>query len=94
VNQTDENGNTALMFAADKCDRFTLKLLLAAGAKVGLRNKMNLTALQMSIYSGEPAVEELILAGARLDPETAKAYLEGYKDNPKALALVRKAMAK
>lgn len=91
LNQVDENGNTALMFAADKCDRATVRLLISAGAKIGLRNKGGLTALEMSIVSGNPGVEELIAAGARLDRQKAKDYLEAYKGNPKALALVKKA---
>ena len=94
ANQTDENGNTVLMFAADKCDRATVKLLISAGAKVGVRNKSNMTALEMSIASANSGVEELIAAGARLDPATAKTYLEAYKDDPQALARVKKAMAK
>jgi len=94
VNQTDENANTALMFAADKCDRELLRLLLAAGAMVNPRNGSGLTALEMALWSGNDGLEELIAAGARLKPETAKAYLEAYKDNPKAVALVKKAAAK
>jgi HEAT repeat protein len=93
VNQVDENKNTALMFAADSCDRETLRLLLKAGAQVNAKNKMGLTALQMGIVTGNPGLEELIVAGARLDPATAKAYAEAYKSNPKALALVKKASA-
>jgi HEAT repeat protein len=91
VNQADENGNTALMFGAEKCDRATVRMLLDAGAKVGARNKMNLNALEMSLISVNTGVEELIAAGARLDAKTAKDYLDAYKDNPRALALVKKA---
>lgn len=91
VNAQDEKKNTALMFAADKCDRETLRLLLKAGAKRDAKNWANLTALQMGIVSGNPGLEELIAAGARLDAATAKAYAEAYKNNPKALALVKKA---
>jgi HEAT repeat protein len=91
VNQVDENKNTALMFAADSCDRETLRMLLKAGANINARNQGGLTALQMGIVTGNPGLEELIAAGARLDPATAKAYSEAYKSNPKALALVKKA---
>lgn len=91
VNQVDEKKNTALMFAADKCDRQTLRLLLKAGAKVNARNWANLTALEMGIVSGNPGLEELIEAGARLDAAKAKAWSEAYKKNPKALALIKKA---
>ena len=91
VNQKDEKQNTALMFAADKCDRETLRMLLKAGAKLNAKNWAGLTALQMGIVTGNPGLEELIAAGARLDPATAKAYAEAYKRNPKAVALVKKA---
>jgi HEAT repeat protein len=91
VNQVDENRNTALMFAADKCDRPTLRLLLKAGARIDAKNGSGLTALQMGIVSGNPGLEELIAAGARLDAATAKAYAEAYKGNPRALTLVKRA---
>jgi len=93
VNQKDEKQNTALMFAADKCDRETLRMLLKAGAKLDAKNWAGLTALQMGIATGNPGLEELIAAGARLDPATAKAYAEAFKRNPKAVALVKKASA-
>ena len=91
VNRKDEKQNTALMFAADKCDRETLRMLLKAGAKLDAKNFAGLTALQMGIGTGNPGLEELIAAGARLDPATAKAYAEAFKRNPKAVALVKKA---
>jgi len=91
VNAQDEKKNTPLMFAADKCDRETLRLLLKAGAKRDAKNWANLTALQMGIVSGNPGLEELIAAGSRLDAATARAYADAYKNNPKALALVKKA---
>jgi len=94
VNLEDEKRNTALMFAAGTCDRETLRLLLKAGAKLNAKNFAGLTALQMGIVSGNPGLEELIAAGARLDPATAKAYADAYKSNPKALELIRKAAAK
>ncbi|MGE5276956.1 MAG: HEAT repeat domain-containing protein [Acidobacteriota bacterium] len=94
VNAQDEKKNTPLMFAADQCDRETLRMLLKAGAKRDAKNWAGLTALQMGIVSGNPGLEELIAAGARLDPATAKAYAEAYKSNPKALALVKKASAR
>ncbi len=93
VNKEDEKKNTALMFAADKCDRETLRMLLKAGAKRDAKNWSGLTALQMGLFSGNPGLEELIAAGARLDKATAAAYAEAYKKNPKALALIKKATA-
>jgi HEAT repeat protein len=94
VNAVDDKKNTALMFAAGDCDRETLRVLIKAGAKVDAKNWAGLTALQSGIYSGNPGLEELIAAGARLDAATAKAYAESYKGNPKALALIQKATAR
>ena len=94
VNQEDEKKNTALMFAADNCDRATIRLLLKAGARIDHRNAMGLNALEMGIVSGNPGLEELIAAGARLDPVKAKAWSQAYKSNPRALALIKKASAK
>lgn len=94
VNATDEKKNTALIFAANHCDRQTLRILLKAGARLNARNWANLTALELSIVTGNPGLEELIDAGARLDPAKAKSFAEAYKNNPRALALIRKAAAK
>ncbi|MEO8432111.1 MAG: HEAT repeat domain-containing protein [Acidobacteriota bacterium] len=91
VNQLDENKNTALFMAADKCDRQTLRMLLKAGAKLNARNGSGLTALEMGIVMGNPGVEELIAAGARLAPDKAKTWGEAYKKNPKVMGLIRKA---
>ena len=93
VNQLDEKKNSALMFAADTCDRQTFRMLLKAGAKLNQRNWSNLTALEMGIVSGNPGLEELIDAGARLDAAKAKDWAEAYKKNPRALALIKKASA-
>jgi HEAT repeat protein len=94
VNAVDDKKNTALMFAAGDCDRETMRLLIQAGSKVDAKNWAGLTALQSGIYSGNPGLEELIAAGARLDAATAKTYAESYKGNPKALALIKKARAR
>ncbi|MCG6962766.1 MAG: HEAT repeat domain-containing protein [Acidobacteria bacterium] len=94
VNATDENGNTPLMFAGDKCDPAVIRQLIKAGARYDLRNGSGLTALEMGIWSGNDGLEALIEAGARLDAKTAAAYEEAYKSMPRALALVRKARRK
>lgn len=94
VNQLDENKNTALMFAVSNCDRPTIRLLLKAGTKIDLRNGTGLNALESGIVSGNPGLEELIAAGARLDPQKAKSWAEAYKGNPAALALIKKATPK
>ena len=89
VNQIDlVGGNTALMFAAESCDRTTVRMLLAAGAKMSIRNMTNSSALEGAIVAASPGAEELIAAGARLDPKTAKQYLESYKDyTPRDIAV-------
>lgn len=89
----DEMGNTPLMFAADKCDTAVIVKLLKGGAKYGARNTMGMAALEMAMWSGNDGLQALIDAGARLKPETAKAYAEAYKANPKALELIKKATA-
>ena len=94
VNLSDDHKNTPLMWAAEKCDRATIRLLLAAGAKLDVRNQSNMNALEGSVFSGNSGVEELIAAGARLDAQKVKDYLEAYKDDPKAVALIRKAAVK
>lgn len=91
VNAADANGNTPLMFAADKCDAVLIGSLLAAGAEVGARNNAGLAALEMTIWSGNDGLEALINAGARLSAETAAAYRKAYQANPAAVALVDKA---
>jgi len=95
VNAGDTHGNTPLSEAASKgCDRETIKILLAAGAKIGATNAAGLTAFEMGLYSGHDGLEELIAAGYRLPPEKAKAYAQGYATNPAALALIKKATKK
>ncbi len=91
ANAADARGNTPLMLAADKCDGALLGTLLAAGAKVDARNAAGLTALEMTIWSGNDGLEALIGSGARLSPDKAAAYRDAYKANPKAIALIDKA---
>ena len=91
-NLADANGNTALMTAAGKgCDRELMKILIAAGAKVGATNSAGLTAFEMGLFVGHDGLEELIAAGYRLPPEKAKMYEQGYAGKPAALAMIKKA---
>lgn len=95
VNGTDAHGNSAMTEAASKgCDRETIRMLLKAGAKVDAKNASGLTAFEMGLWMGHDGLDELIAAGYRLPPDKAKSYLEGYKDRPAALAMVKKATAK
>ncbi len=95
ANRGDGNGFTPLMAASMKgCDREVMKLLIGAGAKVGVTNPMGITAFDMGLYSGHDGLEELIAAGYRLPPERAKAYEKAFADKPAVLALVKKATRK
>lgn len=95
INAADANGNSAITEAASKgCDRELIRMLLKAGAKVDAKNASGLTAFEMGLWSGHDGLEEFIAAGYRLPPEKAKVYLEGYKDRPAAVAMVKKAAAR
>jgi hypothetical protein len=94
VHAADENGNTAITEAAAKgCDRELIRTLIKAGAKIDVPNKSGLTPFELGLWMGHDGLEELIAAGYRLPPDKVKAYLEGYKDRPAAIAMVRKASA-
>jgi HEAT repeat protein len=92
VNAGDERGNNALMEAAGKgCDRELIRMLIKAGAKIDATNAQGLTPFEMGMWSGHDGLDELIAAGYRLPPNKVKGYLEGYKDRPAAMAMVKKA---
>jgi hypothetical protein len=92
VNSGDERGNTALMEAAGKgCDRELIRMLIKAGAKINATNASGLTPFEMGMWSGHDGLDELIAAGYRLPPDKVKGYLDGYKDRPAAMAMVKKA---
>ena len=95
VNAGDERGNNALMEAAGKgCDRELIRMLIKAGAKINATNAQGLTPFEMGMWSGHDGLDELIAAGYRLPPDKVKGYLDGYKDRPAAVAMVKKASAK
>ncbi len=88
----DENGNTALMQAAmGGCDRVVIGALLKAGGQVNAVNKSGLTAFEFGLFSGHDGLDALIAAGYRLPAAKVKIYLEAYKDNPKAVTLIKRA---
>jgi HEAT repeat protein len=95
IHGADENGNTAITEAASKgCDRELIRMLIKAGAKINVPNKSGLTPFEMGLWSGHDGLEELIAAGYRLPPDKVKLYLDGYKDRPAAVAMVKKAAGK
>ena len=68
-------------------------MLIKAGAKINVPNASGLTPFEMGLWMGHDGLEELIAAGYRLPPDKVKMYLEGYKDRPAAVAMVKKASA-
>ena len=95
IHAADKNGNNALTEAASKgCDRELIRMLIKAGAKINVGNASGLTPFEMGLWMGHDGLEELIAAGYRLPPDKAKAYLDGYKDRPAAITMVKKAMKK
>jgi HEAT repeat protein len=94
VNLADANGITPLMHAAGNgCDRVVMRTLIKAGARLADNDKHGLSAFEHGVWSAHDGLEELIAAGYRLPPARARELLAAYADNPKALALVRKASA-
>jgi HEAT repeat protein len=94
VNGADQNGITPLMDAASKgCDRVVMRTLIKAGARLGDKDKNGLTAFEFGAWSGHDGLEELIAAGYRMPAARAQELIAAYADNPKALALLRKASA-
>jgi HEAT repeat protein len=88
----DENGNTPLMQAAmGGCDRVVIGALLKAGGQVNAVNKSGLTAFEFGLFSGHDGLDALLAAGYRLPASKVKMYLDAYKDNPKAVALIKRA---
>jgi hypothetical protein len=95
VNAGDERRNTAITEAASKgCDRETMRMLIKAGAKINATNASGLTPFEMGLWYAHDGLEELLAAGYRMPPDKVKMYLEGYKDRPASVAMVKKAAAK
>ena len=95
IHASDGHGNNALMEAASKgCDRELIRTLIKAGAKINAPNSAGLTPFEMGLWMGHDGLDELLAAGYRLPPDKVKTYLDGYKDRPAAIAMVRKAMAR
>lgn len=92
IHAADRHGNTAITEAASKgCDRELIRALIKAGANIRATNASGLTPFEMGLWSGHDGLEEFIAAGYRLPPEKVKLYLDGYKDRPAAIAMVKKA---
>ena len=61
IDEQDEKGFTALMWAAVKADVQIVKAILLAGADVNLQSHHGLTALMLAASYGKPAAVEAIL---------------------------------
>jgi ankyrin repeat protein len=65
INLTDNDGNTAIIIAAEGANPEVLKALIDAGADVRLGNKQGQTALMNAVSGGDiESVRLLIQAGA------------------------------
>ena len=91
----DDNGNTILMTAAQRCDADVIRALLKAGAKVDTKNKMSVSALEFAIMaSNAESGNALIAGGARLTAEKANMYRENFAKSPKMKELLAAATKK
>jgi HEAT repeat protein len=89
---TDEHGNTPLMQAAmGGCDAIVMGAMLKAGGRVNAVNKAGLTAFEFGLFAGHDGLDALVAAGYRLPADKIKVYLDAYKANPKAIALIKRA---
>ena len=94
VNVPGETELSALMVAAQQCDGSIVHRLVKAGADMKFRTSVGFTPLSMAfLVDNLSAAEALVDEGARLSAEAAAKLLEG-KDDPKYIALVKKARAK
>lgn len=93
ANVAGETELSALMVASQQCEAPIVHRLVKAGADMKFRTSTGFTPLSMAfLLDNLSAAEALIDEGARLSPEAAKKLLEG-KDDPKYVALVKKARA-
>jgi HEAT repeat protein/ankyrin repeat protein len=96
IHAADPNGNNAITEAASKgCDRELIRMLIKAGADIhSTKHGSGLAPFEMGLWSGHDGLDEFLAAGYRLPPAKVKMYLEGYKDRPAAVAMVKKAAAR
>ena len=88
----DEHGNTPLMQAASGgCDAIVMAALLKAGGRINAVNQAGLTAFEFGLFAGHDGLDALLTAGYRLPAAKVKVYLDAYKANPKAVALIKRA---
>ncbi|WP_145390237.1 ankyrin repeat domain-containing protein [Stieleria neptunia] len=87
VNAVDASGNTALHYAARKCDEASIGILLSSGADPNAVNSEGRTPLQKLLGSGRysvEAVQEFLQAGADPDlgtPGSARKLASALEDS-------------
>jgi serine/threonine-protein phosphatase 6 regulatory ankyrin repeat subunit B len=77
VDVRDDDGNTALMRAAETGEKAVARLLLDRGAGVHLRNRFGGTALAAAIRTGHEQVAELLREKGAVLPEPSARELAG-----------------
>jgi HEAT repeat protein len=90
-NIADDRGNTPLMKAVEHCDVEVVKMLLAAKADMNAKNITDTTAFEFGLQNESDGAEALATAGFRLSEERVKIYRTAYAQEPKKLALLKKA---
>ncbi len=93
ANATDERNNSVLKIAVMACDAEVMQMLLDAGADMYAKDMHGMVPFELTLWSGTDAADPLIKAGFRLSAEKAATYRDAYKDNPKALELIKRATA-
>ena len=99
VKAKDNDGKTALMYAAEKGQKETVELLLAKGADINAKDKYGKTALMYAARKGYKEIVELLLAkGADINAKdkygkTALDYAKG-KNKEKIVEYLKQAKAK
>jgi ankyrin repeat protein len=86
INELDDDGESALMYASANCDDGNIvALLIRVGAKVNLKSKVDDTALTLAAMNGDEfGVKELVAAGANVEAtnfegETALSIAQGLR---------------
>jgi ankyrin repeat protein len=84
-----------LMVAAQHCSAAVVRRFLRAGADLHFHTSLGIAPLSMAlIIRNYDAAGALVDAGARLSPEAAAKLLTGKNNDPRLVALVKRARAK
>ena len=95
VNPPGASELSPLMVAVQQCPAAVVRRLVRAGADLNFRTSLGIAPLGMALITRNfDAAGALIDAGARLSPEAASKLLTGKNDDPRLVALVKRARAK